>query len=284
MALNNKLETQIINFVRDEPRTIQEISKKIGKSWVTTDSYVNQIETKTGLIKVKVFRKDTKGAIKLVYFSTANTFSSDLIKEELYKSIKHSKWKENFDFMDIYQFVSEKSKHSFIEKAEDKNKSYNQNIMKLFNQADKTIYVFSGNLSFVNIKEGKKSMTDILEDCLKRKVFVKILTRINLASITNINQIKHLIQKYPNQIEIKHKYQPLRGFVIDNKIARFKDEQSLSRYKEGELDNNLRIFYEIYDKEWVEWIQNVFWNLSKMSIDYNVRLKELLSIANYYSL
>lgn len=280
MVLNNKIETKIINFVRDEPRTIQEVSKEIGKSWVTTNSYVIQIATKTGIIKVKVFRANTKGAIKLVYFSSANTFSSDSIKEELYKSIKHSKWKEDFDFMDIFQFVSEKNKHSFIEKAKDKNKSYNQNIIKLFKQAKNQIYVFSGNLSFVNIKENKISMMDVIEDCLKRKIYFKIITRVNIASIANLNKIKHLIQKYPNQIEIKHKYQPLRGFIIDDKIARFKDDQNMSNYKEGELNSDTRIFYEIYDHTWVEWLQNVYWNLSKMSIDYDIRLKDLMKITS----
>ena len=48
MALNDQIIKKVVKFVKKEPRTIQEISKLINKSWVTTDSYIQKIKEQTG--------------------------------------------------------------------------------------------------------------------------------------------------------------------------------------------------------------------------------------------
>ena len=82
------------------------------------------------------------------------------------------------------------------------------------------------------------------------------------------------MKKYPDFIEIRHAYQPLRGFILDEETARMNTDEFVDKYKKEELNRNIRVFYEIYDKEWVLWLQKVFWNIYRSSIPYNQRLKQ----------
>lgn len=275
MALNEEISNQIIEFIQKEPRTVQEISKHIKKSWVTTDSYVNQIQDQKGLIQIKVFRAGTQGALKLVYYNYSDSLVTDEVKKYIYEQIKGGRKKQDFDFMDIYQYVKEDKKKIILEEFKDEMVSEIQDLKSLFTKAEKHIFVFSGNLSFINMKEKEIKIMDIIESKLKENVKLTILCRVNMASLSNIQKLSVLMQKYPNQIEIKHIYQPLRGFVIDDKIARFKNVENVNEYKSGELLTNIRIFYEIYETEWVEWLQKVFWNLFRSSINYKIRIKEM---------
>ena len=84
--------------------------------------------------------------------------------------------------------------------------------------------------------------------------------------------------KYPELIEIRHCYQPLRGAIIDDKTARFVNEEYQKRYKKDELDKDTRIIYEFRDSTWMTWMQKVFWNFFRSSIDYDKRVKELKRI------
>jgi len=275
MRLSKEEEKQVISFVKKEPRTIQEVSKKIGKSWITTDKYLRIIKENTGLLKIKVFRKGSQGALKLVYYNHGESPEGDEIKNTIYSQIKHCREKKEFDFLEVFQFIPEKKKRCFIEQYDKENIAKNQDIMSLFRRAESQVLCFSGNLSFVGMKEGRTKMLDVLEELLQRKVSIKILTRVNVSSLNNVKKLVHLMKKYPDLIEIRHRYQPLRGFVIDDKIARFKDEEQLRLYKKGELDKDTRIFYEFFDKDWVAWINKVFWNLFRPSMDYKIRLKEI---------
>jgi len=42
-----------------------------------------------------------------------------------------------------------------------------------------------------------------------------------------------------------------------------------------ELDKKLFIFYTIKDKEWVEWLSKIFWNMFSSSVDSSKRLEEI---------
>jgi len=180
--------------------------------------------------------------------------------------------------MDLFQHVDEKSKKVYTEEFDTSIYS-EKNLKSLFENAESQIYCFSGNLSFINVLEDDKRALEFIESLIKdKKIKFKILTRVNLASISNFEKISNLIVKYPESLEIKHCYQPLRGFIIDNKIARFKNLEETKTYKQGELNKNTTIYYEIYDKDWINWMQKVFWNLFKSSIDYRDRLKELKKI------
>ncbi|MBU4502155.1 MAG: hypothetical protein KKA79_06160 [Nanoarchaeota archaeon] len=275
MVLNDQDIKKITDFVKKEPQTVQEISKLIKKSWVTTDSYLNQIKERTGLIDIKTFRGGTKAALKIVFYNHAGSLATDDLKENLYNLIKNGRKKIDFDFLEIYQFIPDRKKRAFFEDYERENIT---NIISFLRQATNQVYIFSGNLSFMNLKEKNNSILSVIEELVKRKVNIKILCRINIASLGNINNILTLMAKYPDFIEIKHCYQPLRGTIIDDKIARFKDEECLTTYKKDELNKDTRVIYEFHDSEWVSWMQKVFWNLFRFSIDHNKRMKEIKKI------
>lgn len=266
---------KILDFVKKEPRTVQDVSKLIKRSWVTTDTYLQRMKNDTGLIDIKTFRKGSQAALKIVFYNYTDTLITDDVKEMIYDQIKSARTKKDFDFMNIFQYVQSNKKKAFIEEYDDEDISKNQKIISFFRQAKQSVQIFSGNLSFINIKEDKISMISLLEELVKRKITVKILCRVNIASISNINKLSKLLTNYSDFIEIRHCYQPLRGFIIDDSITRFKDEEYLQIYKKGELNKNTRIFYEIYDKEWILWLQKVFWNLFRVSLDYKIRLKEI---------
>ncbi len=275
MALTEEETKAVLLFVKREPRTVQEISKLIKRSWVTTDSYLKQIKERTGLLDIKIFRGGTQAALKLVYYTSGDSLLSDDAREKLFLQIKQGRRKQDFDFLDLFQYVQEGKKKIISESYTDPLISKSQKIAELFRSATGTVYCFSGNLSFLNMQEGKVKMPDLLEELLKNKVNFKILARINVASLENVEKLSLLMQKYPGQIEIKHCYQPLRGFIVDEKMARFKHEEESDMYKEGELHENTRIFYEIYDQEWVNWLQKIFWNLYRGSIDHSLRIREM---------
>ena len=90
MALKESDIDKIVEFVKKEPRTIQEISKLIHRSWITTDSYVKQIKEKNGLIDIKIFRKGTQGALKLVFYSNPDSLTSEDVENNLYN--QHHYW------------------------------------------------------------------------------------------------------------------------------------------------------------------------------------------------
>ena len=279
MVLEQADINKIVSYVKKEPRTVQDVSLLIKKSWVTTDSYLKKIKERTGLINIKTFRKGSPAALKIVYYNQAEAVLSDEVRDNLFSQIRTGRTKHDFDFMEVYQFVPDKKKRAFTEKYKEEEISRNQQIISLFRQAKNTVYCLSGNLSFINIKEKKIMLLSVIEELAKRKVMFKILCRGNIASLRNLNKLSKLIVKYPKSFEIKHCYQPLRGFIIDDKIARFKKEEQLKTYRKGELHQNTRIFYEIYDEDWISWLQKVFWNLFRSSLDCNERLKELKKIS-----
>lgn len=274
MALTQKDIDRIIKFVKTEPRTIQDISRLIARSWVTADSYVQQVKERTGMVNIKTFRKGSQGALKLVYYNYAESLTGDDVREELYDHIRGARQKQDFDFFEIFQFVSDKKKKVFYDEYEEDQPSPSQKLVQLLRQTESSLLCFSGNMSFINTREGKTGILDVFEELVKRKVRIKVLCRVNVASLNNISKLSALLKKHPGYIEIRHRYQPLRGFIIDDDIARFKNDETLQNYKEGELNKDMHIFYEIYDGEWISWLQKVFWNLYRPSIDYNTRVKQ----------
>jgi hypothetical protein len=274
MQLTQELIKKIIEFVKKEPRTVQDISHLIKKSWVTTEKYVQEIKRTTGQINIKVFRKGTKGALKLVYYSIEEAIVSDSLKEDLFHNIIASKRKKDFDPLEIYQHVKKENKKSYLETIRGAFSPY----VKFLSQTKHTLLIFSGNLSFISEKHTGKNMLKLFEELLKNKVTIKIVCRLNLATIKNIELLKPLINRYPKLIEIKNKYHPLRGCIIDNKLVRLYSEENLEDYKEGELDKNIVIAYDIFEQEWINWLENVFWHLYRTSIDYTQRLNEINNI------
>jgi len=263
----------VIDFVKKEPKTIQEVSKLINKSWVTTETYLKEIKSKTGAIDIKAFRQGSKSGLKIAYYNHKESASTDQVKEELFRNIKKGREKTDFDFMDLFQLIS--SKKSKISAQKEKGFSETKELIKLFQMAEDHIYCFSGNMSFINLEFNKTRLLNLMETALKRKVHIKILCRVNLASVQNINKLSKLLTNYSEFLEIRHSYHPLRGFIIDGKLARFKNFEKASKYRGNELEENLLILYELYDESWIIWLEKVFWNIFRTAGDYKTRLTAL---------
>ena len=296
MTIKDSDIKSIIDFVKKEPRTVQEISRHISKSWLTADSYIKKAEEKTGLISIKTFRKGSRGALKVVFYNNPERVLQDDIKERLFTQIKSARRKSDFDFMELFQYIpEEKKKAHLIEKSAvskgTKNKksegktsgnsvssSFVMPLSELPSIAHDHVYFFSGNLSFINDPDNGRKVVDIFEELIHKKVHIKILCRVNLATIKNIEKLSALLSKYPEFIEIRHCYQPLRGFIVDGKSARFRESEQAQLYKPGELNEDIRIYYAISDEEWISWLQKLFWNLFRTSVDYYDRIKEINKI------
>jgi len=279
MVLNKEIEKKITEFVYLKPRTVQEIAFLIQKNWRTADSYVEKIGTETGLIGSRTFRGGTRGALKVVFWNNIEKIHSGQFQERLLKQIESARSKDDFSPMDIFQYVPENKKRAFSEIVECESISKVQNLVGLFSKAEDQILYFAGNMSFLEMSEKKKSILDIIEEAAKRGVSIKVLARVDITALDNFKRMMEINHKIGREaIEIRHATQPLRGFVIDGKEIRLKEEKNPLNYKKSELKQKTRIFYEIYDEEWVEWMQKVFWNIFRTSIDARQRVKDIEKI------
>jgi len=275
---DKSIQKKILDFVYIKPRTIQEISQLLSNNWRTADTYIERISKETGLIGSRTFRGGTRGALKIVFWNNVEKISSNQFQERLMKQIESTRHKEDFSPLDIYQYVDQNKKNAFSEIVDDESKSKTQDIEEFFAKAEKQILYFSGNMSFLQLKEKNKSILDIIEAAAKRGVSIKVIARIDITSLDNFKKLMEINHKIGKEaIEIRHAVHPLRGFIIDDKEIRLKEEKipSTSLSKKAELSSKTRIFYEIYDEEWVAWLQKVFWNLFSTSLDANIRVKDL---------
>lgn len=279
MVLETEIKKQICDFVYVKPRTIDEIATHIRKNWRTADRYVQKIVREDGCISARTFREGTRGALKIVYWTSTEKIHSSSFQENLFKQIENGKQKTDFNPFDMYQYVDEKKKHAFLEEFDDPKTSLKQNLIPLLKSTKNILYVFTGNFSWVNMVEKKTELIKVLEQMAERGIQVKVLCRIDFASLENIKKVYAINHKLGKEmIEIRYCKQPLRGFIVDDKVARFKEEMLMVKYKEGELKKNIRLFIEIYDKEWIEWLTKVFHNLFRNSIDGYRRIRELEKI------
>ena len=71
-------------------------------------------------------------------------------------------------------------------------------------------------------------------------------------------------------IEIRHREQPIRAIIIDNKIIRLKEIKQPAGIQE-----KLFIFYTIKDSSWSIWLSKIFRKMFSESISAEKRLSEL---------
>ncbi len=277
--LRNEEIKKIEDFVYTKPRAIQEIAEHLDVSWRTADRYIQEIQTNFGTITTRVFREGTRGALKIVYWASVDKISNNIFQEELEQEILRGRTKEDFSGFDIYQHASEKNKKAQIKHGENEEKAGNlEEFETMLNQAKKQILFFSGNLSFINLKNKNVDVFKILENLVKRGISMKILCRIDLAGKENIEKLLSLNFKYGKElIEIHHKEHPLRATVIDNTLLNLKEILEPTG-REKELNKKVFIFYTIKDKEWIEWISKVFWKIFSQTINASKRLNEMKGI------
>ncbi len=276
--LKNEEIKKIEDFVYAKPRSIQEIAEHLDISWRTADRYIDEIKENFGTIEVRVFREGTRGALKIVYWASVEKVSSSLFQEQLEKEIYSAKRKEDFSAFDIFQHVPDKNKKAIIEKSIEEDTTNLKELAEILKSAKKQVLIFSGNLSFINLKNKTIDVYKILDELVKNDINIKILSRVDLTSRENIEKVLALNFKYGKElIEIRHRDHPLRANIIDNKILRIKEIKEPTG-KINELDKKIFIFYTIKDKEWTEWISRIFWKMFSSSVSSKKRLEELARI------
>lgn len=267
--LTREIIKKVESFLRVRPRTVDEISKLLERNWRTADSYIKKIIAERGTLATHTFREGSRGALKLVYLVSADNFQSSAYQERLFAKIIAARKKEDFNPFDIYQHVPKEKRRAFLEKQTELEITEKQGLTNSLRSAEDQVLIFSGNLSWAITRQGKVSLLSLLDELVERKIPVKILCDVDLESLENISQVLSLNEKHKSDlIEIRHAEQPLRAFVVDSKFSRFKQHKQ----------RNTFIFYEVKDKEWVNWIQQLFWQIFRTSIGAEQRIKDLKSI------
>ena len=123
---------------------------------------------------------------------------------------------------------------------------------------------------------------NILEELAKKKVDIKILTRVEVPGLDYVQNLLNINEKLGRgAIEIRHCFHPLRATIIDNKVVNFKETKYPPREQPYELPEVTHISYNIYDTEWIEWLQKVFWNLFSVSVEAKKRINAFKTIQIY---
>jgi len=273
--LNNETIQKIEKFVSQKPRSVQEIAEHINKNWRTADRYIKEIEEENGTIAIRVFREGTRGALKIIYLLNPDKISSSKFQEELEERIMRLRRKEEFSAFDIFQYVPEKNKIAIVEDEISEESTNLQELISILDGTEREVKLFSGNLSWINLKKGEIDLFNTLEKLVKKGVRVKVLCRVDLEGVENIKKVLQLNYKYGKElIEVRHREHPIRAFVIDNKSIRLKEiKEPTGKIKE--LDKKKFIFYTIRDKEWAEWLSKIFMKMFNTSISSEKRITEL---------
>jgi hypothetical protein len=279
--LSKEIISKINEFVYTKPRTVQEVAKLINVNWRTANRYIEKISKEEGTLSTTVFREGSPGALKIVFWNNIEKLHASEIQERLFKQIEFGKNREDFSPSEIFQFIDKNKKKLRIMNERQYNSVSNfKDFVDRLERTKRQILFFSGNLTFSNLAYHDKKIRDVLEELGKEKISSKILTRVEFAGIENIENVLSINKRIGyDAVEIRHCYQPLRTTIIDNKEAVFKEVLYPKDYAKGELKRRLYILYYIYDEDWIEWLQKVFWHLFRSSIDARRRIEELKLIA-----
>ena len=263
---------KIEDFVCQKPRSVQELAVHLGKNWRTVDRYIEEIEKNFGTISTRVFRGGTRGALKIVYWSSMEKLSSSIFQEKLEEDILKARRKDDFSAFDIFQHIDDKKKKVTIEHIEGDNI---EGLKKKLLTAKKQLLIFSGNLSFINLKNKKVDTLDVFEELVKNGISIKIICRVDLDGMENIKKLLSLNFKHGKDlVEIRHTEQPLRTIIYDEELATLKEVKEPTG-KINELNKKVFIYYAIKDKEWIKWLKRIFWKMFNNSISAKKRLEEL---------
>jgi hypothetical protein len=275
--LTKELSQKINEFVYAKPRSVDEIAKLIDVNWRTANRYVEKIGAEEGTISTKVFREGSPGALKVVFWNNVEGLRMSEIQERLFKQIERGRRKEDFSPSEIFQFVDSDKKEFLRLSREQYYSSANfKQFIDYIRSAERQVLFFSGNLTFSNYSYNDKTVKDVMEELGNKNVSIKVLSRVELAGINNVENALSLNKRIGhNSVEIRHCYHPLRANIIDDKVAVLKEVLDPKNYSRDELKHETYLLYYIYDKDWIEWLQKVFWHLFRSSVDAKKRIEEL---------
>jgi hypothetical protein len=271
--LSQEIAKKINEFVYTKPRTVQEVALLLKVNWRTADSYVSKIAEEQGTINCRTFREGTRGALKIVFWNNTEKLAASEVQEKILRKIETGRRKEDFSPLDIFQFDDKKKRQAFIDIVDPEETKRDRDLIPLLKKAEKEVYIFSGNTSFLSLKHGNEKVLDVIEETAKR-ANIKILSRVDIIGAENIKKLLALNQRIGrNAIEVRYAEQPLRGIIVDNKIARLREIKSPQDYRPGELKGKTYVYYEIYDEDWILWLQKIFWSMFRPAIDAKTRIE-----------
>ena len=217
--------------------------------------------------------------MKVVYWNNIEKIHSTAFQEKLFRLIERGKEKLDFSPFDIYQYVDETKRNAFLEVQDVDGNYIEQDLVNLLLSAEKSLMIFSGNFSWWNLVQGKKRFVDILKELASKDVNIKIICNVdivNMGEIMDVLAVNSLAGK--ECISVRHTKQPLRAFIVDDKLVRLKEIKNPKDYDKGKLKKKTFIFYEVFDEMWIEWMQKVFWNFYRGAISAEKRIKDIESI------
>jgi len=275
MVLDHDTRDDILQFVKQEPRNIQEVADHIGMSWRTADRYLEQMEEEDGSIRRKTFRDGTRGALKIVYWDSPDTITTTSIQEQLLRKIETGRTKEEFSPFDIYQVAAEQQRTAFAEQQGPEGNTTSHDILEKLREAQDEIKFFSGDFSWSNVTQSGDSALEVFEQLASDGVTIRFIGRVDVESITNTDQLLQInTQLDDDRISVRHTEQPLRAVIIDG------EEAQLKEVRDSGTGQATHLFYNIEDPEWVQWLDRVFWKLYRGGIPADRRLEDLQSIQN----
>ena len=197
---------KIEDAVYSKPRSVQEIAQLIKKNWRTADRYIEQIEKEFGTIATRTFREGTRGSLKIVYWAAVEKISHSIIQQKLEETIMQAKKKEEFSAFDIYQYIADTQKEVSLEEGKEEGEKNVEELVKYLRQAKKQVFIFSGNLSLVNLKKKDADLFACLEQLVKQKISIKIIARVDIAGKENVEKMLSLNFKYGKEmVEIHYR-------------------------------------------------------------------------------
>lgn len=273
--LDSNTEKRLLSFVKEKPRTVQETALLLKKNWRTAEAYLQKIAAETGQIAFRTFREGTRGALKIAYWNSIGEVNATGAQELLFKRLEVGRKKEDFSAFDIYQYVDKDKRTAFFEEQEEELLNVKQDLVGSLLSAQQQVLIFSGNLSWANLQQGKKKLTDVFAELAERNIPVKFIADINISSIDNAKKIININNSVgKDRMEIRHVEQPLRAFVIDDRVVKLKEIKD--PHETGK--KKTYIFYEIYDAEWIGWIKKVFWHFFASGIPLKKRIDDLKTV------
>lgn len=266
---------KVEDFVYGKPRSVQEIAKHLNKNWRTADRYVEEIENEYGTIATKTFREGTRGALKIVYWASVEKLKGSVFQEILEEQIMKGISREDFSAFDIFQHINDDEKKVEVQEEASEEETELIELVNFLKETKKQLIIFSGNLSFINLKKNKTDIFLLLEELVKKGISIKVICRIDLVGRENIERLLSLNFKHGKElIEIRHRQQPLRAIISDNKIFRIKEIREPTGRK-NELNKKVFIFYTIKNRDWADWLSRIFWKMFSSSVDARKRIVEL---------
>jgi hypothetical protein len=270
--VEKEVRQKILEMVHNRPCAINEIAFGIQRNWRTADRYCDEL-AKEDLIKVHVFRKGGRGALKIAYWPTSARTSPSTVKQFLYKRIIQGGKKEDFSPLDIVQHITPEYRTVQKLTKEQYEKQRIGSFVHELNQTQQSLLFFSGNLSFISAYE---EVFKAVEEALARGVEIRILSRIDHTNEHLVRKLLSMNKRgHQGTLSIRYAFQPLRVTILDKSVISAKED--FSTYSAQKTTPSIYI-YTVTDPSWVQWMEDIFWQLWHGAIDAEKRLEVIAEV------